>query len=43
MDAKGYCLFDITDLNRPWEKPVLWLVELVFVRKGGRLDSMNWN
>lgn len=42
MDAKGYCLFDITDLNRPWEKPVLWLVELVFVRKGGRLDSINW-
>jgi FkbM family methyltransferase len=42
MDNKGYRLFDITDLNRPWKKRVLWLVELAFVRKGGKLDSMVW-
>ncbi len=39
MDEKGYNLFDITDLNRPFQPPVLWLVELVFVRKGGLIDS----
>lgn len=42
MDGKGYRLFDITDLNRPWKKRVLWLVELAFVRKGGKLDSTVW-
>lgn len=42
MDQKGYRLFDITDLNRPWAKRVLWLVELAFVRKGGKLDTMVW-
>lgn len=39
MDEKGYRLFEITDLNRPFEPKVLWLVELVFVKKGGYIDS----
>ncbi|MFZ1666551.1 MAG: FkbM family methyltransferase [Flavobacteriales bacterium] len=42
MDGKGYRLFDLTDLNRPWSNKVLWLVEMAFVRKGGKLDSMVW-
>jgi hypothetical protein len=43
MDAYGYKLFDITDLNRPFNNNVLWLVELMFVLKGGELDSKKWN
>lgn len=39
MDQNGYRLFDITDLNRPFFPPVLWLVEIVFVKKGGFIDS----
>lgn len=39
MDQKGYRLFEITDLNRPYHPKVLWLVELVFVLKGGKIDS----
>lgn len=39
MDEKGYRLFEITDLNRPFEPKVLWLVELVFILKDGVLDS----
>lgn len=39
MDAKGYRLFEITDLNRPYHPNVLWLVEVVFVLKGGKIDS----
>lgn len=39
MDEKGYSLFEITDLNRPFSPQVLWLVELAFVKKGGILDS----
>ena len=39
MDAKGYRLFDITELNRPYHPKVLWLVELVFVKKDGVIDS----
>jgi FkbM family methyltransferase len=42
MESKGYVLFDITDLNRPWKVPVLWLVELVFVKRDGVLDAKNW-
>jgi FkbM family methyltransferase len=42
MDDKGYRLVDITDLNRPFDVPVLWLVELAFVRKGGVVDSRTW-
>lgn len=39
MDTNGYRLFEITDLNRPFEPQVLWLVELVFVKKNGFIDS----
>ncbi len=39
MDANGYKLFDITDLNRPFEPKILWLAELVFIRKNGIIDS----
>jgi FkbM family methyltransferase len=39
MDENGYRLFEITDLNRPFEPQVLWLVELAFVKKGGIVDS----
>jgi len=42
MDSIGYSLFDITDLNRPFKKKALWLVELVFVKKGGMLDIAKW-
>ncbi len=43
MDAKGYTLFEITDLNRPFEPNVLWLTELAFVKKGGIIDSYKIN
>jgi len=39
MDENGYRLFDITELNRPYQPRVLWLVELVFVKKNGIIDS----
>lgn len=39
MDENGYRLFEITDLNRPFTQKVLWLVELVFVKKNGIIDS----
>ena len=39
MDSNGYRLFEITDLNRPFKAQVLWLVELVFVKKNGLIDS----
>ena len=39
MDTNGYRLFEITDLNRPFEPQVLWLVEVVFVKKRGFIDS----
>lgn len=39
MDENGYRLFEITDLNRPLSLNVLWLVELVFVKKNGIIDS----
>lgn len=39
MDVHGYTLFDITDLNRPLDPAVLWLAELVFVRRNGFIDS----
>jgi len=41
MDSIGYRMFDITDLNRPFDSNVLWLMEIVFVKKGGVLDSRN--
>ncbi|MFZ2282373.1 MAG: FkbM family methyltransferase [Lutibacter sp.] len=39
MDQNNYRLFDITDINRPFQPKVLWLVELVFVKKDGYIDS----
>ena len=38
MDENNYRLFEITDLNRPFQPKVLWLVELVFVLKDGYID-----
>ena len=38
MNEKGYILFDITDLNRPFSIEILWLTELVFIKKNGVLD-----
>jgi FkbM family methyltransferase len=43
MDENGYTLFDVTDLNRPFQLKVLWLVELVFVKKNGLIDSVEVN
>lgn len=38
MDQCGYQLYEVTDLNRPFpDTPVLWLIELAFVRKDGSL------
>jgi FkbM family methyltransferase len=42
MDAHGYRLFDITDLNRPWSTRVLWLVELAFIKRTGFIDSQSF-
>jgi len=42
MDKKNYRLFEITDINRPFKPEVLWLVELVFVKKNGIIDSHQW-
>ena len=39
MDENNYRLFEITDLNRPFSLNVLWLVELVFIKKNGFIDS----
>jgi FkbM family methyltransferase len=43
MDENGYRLFEITDLNRPFQPQVLWLAELVFVKKNGIIDSYKMN
>ena len=42
MDEAGYRLFDITDLNRPLNTNVLWLAELVFIKKNGFIDSKSF-
>ena len=39
MDDMGFCLFDITDLNRTQKHNALWLIELAFVKMGGQLDA----
>lgn len=39
MDKNNYRLFDITDINRPFQPKILWLVELVFIKKNGYVDS----
>ncbi len=43
MYKNGYKVFDVTDLNRPFNKPVLWLMELVFIKSGGLIDKYNWS
>jgi FkbM family methyltransferase len=43
MDTNGYTLFDITDINRPFVPAVLWLTELVFVKKNGVIDSKKFD
>jgi len=42
MDERGYRLFEITDLNRPFSVKILWLVELVFVKKDGFIDTQRF-
>ena len=42
MNGIGFKLFDITDLNRPFSNKVLWLVELMFVKKNGKFSSIDW-
>lgn len=39
MKQKGYRLFEVTDLNRPFSLGVLWLVELVFMRENGLIHA----
>ncbi|MEY8868817.1 FkbM family methyltransferase [Gaetbulibacter jejuensis] len=39
LDDKGFKLFDITDINRPFSNNVLWLSEFVFIKKEGMLDQ----
>lgn len=39
MDENDYRLFEITDINRPFQPQVLWLAELVFIKKNGIVDS----
>jgi hypothetical protein len=38
MEENGYRFFDVTDLNRTQKHSALWLVEAVFIRKGGIID-----
>ena len=39
MDARGYTFLDISDLNRPFAHGLLWLIEGMFVRRGGSVDQ----
>ena len=39
LDDKGFKIFDITDMNRPFTNQVLWLCEFVFIKTGGFLDK----
>jgi hypothetical protein len=42
MEAAGYRLIDITDLNRSPKHGVLWLCEMAFLRNGAPwLDQAN--
>lgn len=43
MDKNGYSLYDITDINKPFKTKVLWLIELVFVKKEDRLINLPVN
>lgn len=42
MNDKGYKLFDVTALNKPYKPNILWLVELVFIKKDGIVDNLNY-
>jgi FkbM family methyltransferase len=35
----NYKLFEITDLNRPFNNNILWLAEFAFVLKGGKVEK----
>ncbi len=39
MDAHGYRMYDVTDLNRTPTFKALWLVELVFIKKNSIIDG----
>lgn len=39
LDSKGFKIFEITDMNRPFPNQVLWLCEFVFIKKEGILDK----
>jgi FkbM family methyltransferase len=39
MDQKGYEIFDFTDLNRPFKNQILWLVEILFIKKNSAFGS----
>ena len=39
MDSIGYKLYDITDINRTIKHNALWLVELVFIKRNGIIES----
>lgn len=43
MDKIGMKLWNITDLNRTPQRKILWLIEAVFVRNGGFIDSCSQN
>lgn len=43
MELNGYKLFDITDLNRPFKRRILWLTELAYIKKGGTIDRFYSN
>ncbi len=40
MQQHHYRLFDITDINRPFDPAILWLAELAFIKRGGLLDGL---
>ena len=39
MHQLGYSLFDVSELNRPIQVGVLWLVELAFIKSGGSIEK----
>ncbi|MBW6481547.1 MAG: FkbM family methyltransferase [Vicingaceae bacterium] len=42
MDNKGYKVFEMTDLNRPFKSQALWLAEFAFIKKNGFFDTFDW-
>jgi len=39
MDQKGYEIFDFTDLNRLFENQLIWLVEILFIKKNSAFGA----